>query len=84
MGLGYPVVLDAWYGAFVPHGTPRELVTQLNNHMNHALKDDKLRETFLKGVVEPIGGTPEELGKLAQEDSAKYARLVKDLSIKIN
>jgi tripartite-type tricarboxylate transporter receptor subunit TctC len=81
---GYKVVLDAWYAAFVPHGTPREIVTQLNSQMNHALKDDKLRETFLKGVVEPIGGTPEELGKLAQADSAKYARLVKDLNIKIN
>jgi tripartite-type tricarboxylate transporter receptor subunit TctC len=78
------VVLDAWYAAFVPHGTPRELVMQLNGQMNHALKDDKLRETFLKGVVEPIGGTPEELGKLAQADSAKYARLVKELNIKIN
>jgi tripartite-type tricarboxylate transporter receptor subunit TctC len=81
---GYKVVLDAWYAAFVPHGTPRELVIQLNGQMNHALKDDKLRETFLKGVVEPIGGTPEELGKLAQADSAKYARLVKELNIKIN
>ncbi len=57
---------------------------QLNGQMNQALKDDKLRDNFLKGVVEPIGGTPEELGKLAREDSAKYARLVKDLSIKIN
>jgi tripartite-type tricarboxylate transporter receptor subunit TctC len=81
---GYPVVLDAWYGAFVPHGTPRELVIQLNTHMNHALKDDKLRETFIKGVVEVIGGTPEEFGKLALADSAKYARLVKELKIQIN
>lgn len=81
---GYKVVLDAWYAAFVPHGTPRELVMQLNSQMNHALKDDKLRETFVKGVVEPIGGTPEEIGKLAQADSAKYARLVKELNIKIN
>jgi tripartite-type tricarboxylate transporter receptor subunit TctC len=81
---GYPVVLDAWYGAFVPHGTPQELVMKLNGEVNRALKDDKLRETFLKGVVEVIGSTPEELGKLAQADSAKYARLVKELNIRIN
>ena len=32
--------------------------------------------------VEPIGGTAEDFGKLAQADSAKYARLVKELGIK--
>jgi len=81
---GYKVVLDAWYAAFVPHGTSPELVAKLNSEMNQALRDPKLLDTFTKGVVEPMGGTPEEIGKLAQADSAKYARLVKDLSIKTN
>ncbi len=81
---GYKVVLDAWYGAFVPQGTPAELVMKLNSEMNLALKDPKLIETFTKGIVEPIGGTPDELGKLAQADSVKYARLVKELNIKIS
>ena len=79
---GYKVVLDAWYAAFVPRGTPAEVVAKLNSEMNHALKDPKLLDTFTKGAVEPIGGTPEEIGKLAQADSAKYARLIKDLNIK--
>jgi tripartite-type tricarboxylate transporter receptor subunit TctC len=77
-------VLDAWYAAFVPHGTPAELIAKLNSEMNHALKDPKLLDTFTKGAVEPVGGTPEEIGKLAQADSAKYARLIKELSIKTN
>jgi tripartite-type tricarboxylate transporter receptor subunit TctC len=81
---GYKVVLDAWYAAFVPRGTPPELVAKLNSEMNHALKDPKLLETFTKGAVEPIGGTPDEIGKLAQADSAKYARLIKELNIKIS
>jgi tripartite-type tricarboxylate transporter receptor subunit TctC len=81
---GYKVVLDAWYAAFVPRGTPAELVAKLNSEMNQALKDPKLLDTFTKGAVEPIGGTPEEIGKLAQADSVKYARLIKDLSIKTN
>ena len=32
-------------------------------------------------ALEAIGGTPEALGKLAQADSEKYARLVKELNI---
>jgi len=81
---GYKVVLDAWYAAFVPSGTPAGIVTKLNAEMNKALKDPKLLETFKAGAVEPIGGTPEEIGKIAQADSVKYAQLVKELNIKTN
>jgi tripartite-type tricarboxylate transporter receptor subunit TctC len=81
---GYKVVLDAWYAAFVPPGTPPAIVAKLNEKMNQSLKDPKLLETFKAGAVEPIGGTPEEIGKIAQEDSVKYARLVKELNIKTN
>ena len=81
---GYKVVLDAWYAAFVPSGTPAGIVTKLNAEMNKALKDPKLLETFKAGIVEPIGGAPEEIGKIAQADSVKYARLVKELNIKTN
>jgi tripartite-type tricarboxylate transporter receptor subunit TctC len=78
------VVLDAWYGAFVPKGTPPEIVARLNKEMNEALKDQKLLTNFTTGAVEPVGGSPEEIGKLAQADSLKYARLVKELNIKTN
>ena len=76
------LVLDAWYGAFVPKGTPPAIVARLNEEMNKALNDPKLLETFNKGVVEPVGGTPEELGKVARADSGKYERLVRELMIK--
>ncbi|MGZ5803504.1 MAG: Bug family tripartite tricarboxylate transporter substrate binding protein [Xanthobacteraceae bacterium] len=78
------LVLEAWYGAFVPNGTPPELVTRLNAEMNKALKDTKLVDTFTKGAIEPVGGEPEDIGKLARADSEKYARLVKELGIKMS
>lgn len=81
---GYKVVLDAWYAAFVPIGTPAAIVAKLNDRMNQALKDAKLLETFKAGVVEPVGGPADEIGKIAEADSVKYARLVKELNIKTN
>ena len=50
--------------------------------MNKALKDAKLLENFTKGAVEAVGGTPDEIGKLARANSEKYARLVKELNIR--
>jgi tripartite-type tricarboxylate transporter receptor subunit TctC len=77
------LVLEAWYAAFVPKGTPKEIIDKLNTEMNKALKDPKLVETFTKGAIDPVGGTPDEIGKLALADSAKYERLVKELNIQI-
>ncbi len=78
------LVLEAWYAAFVPRGTPPALVARLNAEMNKALKDQKLIDTFTRGAIEPVGGGTEEIGKLAQADSEKYARLVKELNIRMN
>jgi tripartite-type tricarboxylate transporter receptor subunit TctC len=77
------LVLEAWYAAFAPPGTPEPLIAKLNEEMNKALKDPKLVETFTKGAIEPVGGTPEDIGKLARADSAKYERLIRELNIKV-
>ena len=37
---------------------------------------------MLKAANDPVGGTPEEFAKLVRDDSAKYARLAKELGIK--
>ncbi len=76
------LVLEAWYAAFAPPGTPPAVVARLNAEMNRALKDPKLLETFNKGAIEAVGGTPEDMGKVARADSEKYARLVRELNIK--
>jgi|DewCreStandDraft_4_1066084.scaffolds.fasta_scaffold23225_2 tripartite-type tricarboxylate transporter receptor subunit TctC len=77
------LVLEAWYGAFAPPGTPAAIIARLNEEMNKALKDPKLVDTFTKVAIETVGGPPDNLGQIARADSEKYARLVKELGIKI-
>ena len=75
------VVLEAWYAAFAPTGTPAELVATLNDAIGKTLSDKTLQENFVKGSLESVGGTAERLDKLAKADSIKYERLVKELNI---
>lgn len=75
------LALDVWYAAFAPPNTPPPLVRQINAAFAKALEEPKLREAFKKGILEPIGGTPEQLGEMARADSAKYERLVRELAI---
>jgi len=78
------LVLEAWYAAFAPAGTPADIIASLNGALQKSLSDPKLLENFTNGSVEAVGGSPQDLTKLAQSDSVKYERLVKELNIYIN
>jgi tripartite-type tricarboxylate transporter receptor subunit TctC len=76
------LAIESWYGAFVPVGTPRAIVVRLNAEIDMALADAPTRMSLLQTATEPVGGTAEQLARVAQQDSEKYARLVRELNIK--
>jgi tripartite-type tricarboxylate transporter receptor subunit TctC len=75
------LVLEAWYAAFAPPGTPKELVEKMNAAFAKSLTDQSVLDGFTKGSLEVKGGAPEALGKLARADSVKYERLIRELGI---
>ena len=77
-------MLESWYGAFVPAGTPTAVIGYLNAEMARAMADVATRDSLLQTATEPVGGSAEEFGRVVRADSAKYARLAKELGIKIN
>jgi tripartite-type tricarboxylate transporter receptor subunit TctC len=76
------LVLEEWMGVFAPPGIPSNIVARLNTEINKVLLNKAVVERLLEGVEEPVGGPPERLAKIMQQDSAKYARLAKELKIK--
>jgi tripartite-type tricarboxylate transporter receptor subunit TctC len=77
------MVLDAWYGAFVPSGTPEPVIARLNGEFNKAAADPATRDSLLQTATEPVGGSAEQFAAVVREDSAKYARLAKELGIRV-
>jgi tripartite-type tricarboxylate transporter receptor subunit TctC len=77
------IVLETWYGAFVPSGTPAPIVARLNAEMNKAVADPATRDSLLQTATEPVGGSAEQFARVVQEDSARYARLAKELNIRV-
>ena len=78
------LVLEQWFGVFVPAGTPPEIVTRLNAEFGKALAVPAIRDGMLKAANEPVGGGAEQFAHLVRDDSAKYARLSKELGIKVS
>lgn len=76
------LVLDQWLGVFAPAGTSPAIIARLNSETAKALGDPELRKKLLDSAQEPVGGTADQFAHLVHDDSAKFARLVKELNIK--
>jgi tripartite-type tricarboxylate transporter receptor subunit TctC len=78
------LVLETWYAAFVPVGTPPSIITRLNAEIDKALADPATGKSLLQTATEPVGGSADELARIARADSEKYARLVRELNVRAN
>ena len=81
---GIKLTLDQWLGVFVPAGTPPAIAARLNAEIGKALAEPAIKQNLTQSAQEPIGGSAEQFARLVREDFEKYARLVKELNIKVN
>jgi tripartite-type tricarboxylate transporter receptor subunit TctC len=78
------LVLEQWLGLFVAAGSPPEAVARLNAEIGKALAEPAVRERFAQYGLEPVGGTQEQFVRVYRGDYEMYARLIKELDIKLN
>ena len=67
---------------FVPAKTPAAIVNRLHRELVLALGKADVKERLLKGGVEAVGSTPEELGAYVRADIAKSEVLIRNAGIK--
>src|SRR5687767_2373400 len=78
-------VVSTWYGVFAPAGTPAAIVRRL-----HADTVKAMQTPDTKSKLEGIGAdgtvsrSPEEFAALVRADTARYAKIVKDIGLKID
>jgi len=66
----------AWFGIAMPKGTPRDVIEKVNDAVNRALADPKMRERLAEMGGKPIPGTPEDFGKIIASETEKWAKVV--------
>lgn len=66
-----------WYGMFVPAGTPKHIVAQLNAEIAKALESKEVQERLAGVGCEPYKSTPEQFANLVREDLPRWAKIVK-------
>jgi tripartite-type tricarboxylate transporter receptor subunit TctC len=73
----------AWFGIGMPKGTPRDVIDKVNAEINRALADPKMRERLAELGGKPIGGTPEDFGKVIAAETAKWGKVVTSSGAKV-
>ena len=72
---GYEV--NSWFGLNVAAATPREVVARLNQALNRATSDPKVREQLESRGASLVQETPEAYRSFIQAELAKWAPIVK-------
>ncbi len=74
---------SAWFGIGAPKNTPAEIVEKLNNEINSAVADPKIkaRLTDLGGV--PMSIMPADLGKFIADETEKWGKVIRAADIKV-
>ena len=74
-----------WLGLFGPAAIPEQVLQKLRTELKRVLESPEVKEKMnAAGGLDPYVATPEEFSALIRRDHAKYAKVVKDLGIRLD
>jgi len=72
----------SWQGICAPAGTPKEIVTRLNEEIVRILSTREARDWFAAQGGEPMGETPQQFATFIRAEHARLGKLVRAARIK--
>jgi tripartite-type tricarboxylate transporter receptor subunit TctC len=73
---------SSWYGIAAPKNTPAEIVNKLNNEINAALADPRVKARLSDLGLAVLPGSAAEFGKLLADETEKWANVIRAVNIK--
>jgi tripartite-type tricarboxylate transporter receptor subunit TctC len=66
-----------WTGIVAPAGTPKATVAKLSAEVTKILRAPEMSKRLTEMGADPMGGTPEEFGRLIQSETERFGKAVK-------
>ena len=77
---GYTAV--TWNGILTTAGTPRDVVTKLNEALVSAMKSPGMKDQLAKIGQDPLWSTPEEFAGFLREETEKWRKVIEATGLK--
>ena len=72
-----------WFGIVAPTGTSKEIIRKVYQDTKKALESTEMKARLYVQGLAPVGNTPEEMGRAMKDETALWARVVRERKIKV-
>ena len=80
--LGLPnLTLESWAALVAPAGTPAAIVKQLHAELDKVVNSDDFRRKLVDRGFEPLSKSPVELERMINDESTRWAQIIKERRI---
>jgi tripartite-type tricarboxylate transporter receptor subunit TctC len=76
--------MSTWWGIVMPAGVNKEIISKLNAASVKLLRSPDVKQILANVGADAVGNSPEEFAALIRDERTKYAKIVKDASIKMD
>ncbi len=73
-----------WFGLMAPAGTPKEVIDKVYRDTAKLLDSIEMRARFYVLGMVPVGNSPAEFAEAIREESARWAKVVRERKIVVN
>jgi tripartite-type tricarboxylate transporter receptor subunit TctC len=80
---GFPgVEATVWWGFLVPVRTPPEIIARLNNDIDGALQDQKVKDSLHEMGAVVKGGSPDDFRSFLNSETEKWGNIIRTAKMK--
>ncbi|OGA37160.1 MAG: hypothetical protein A3G24_03265 [Betaproteobacteria bacterium RIFCSPLOWO2_12_FULL_62_13] len=73
-----------WFGLVAPAGTPKAIINKIHADSVKALQSADVKKRFNELGMAPVGNTPAEFAKAMKEESARWAKVIRERKLQVN
>ncbi len=73
-----------WFGFMVPAGTPQATIGKIYQDTVKALQVPEIRSRFEQLGMVPVGNRPADFAKAIKEESARWAKIIRERKLEVN
>jgi len=73
---------SGWFGLMAPTGTPQEVIDKVARDSATILRSEEFKAKLAQQGMLPVGNSPAAFAAAIREESARWARIIKDRHLK--